>query len=231
MTIRRDERVAESLTRRLLAAGAVAGPVFVTTFLVEGATRADYDPLRHPVSSLALGPGRWVQVANFCATGAMYVAFAAGLTRSPRSSVRSRVGPWLIGAAGAGMVGSGLFRTDPVSGYPAGTPDVHPGYSSSAAALHDAFAVPTFLGLPAAALVFAGSFLRSGRRGWALCSAGTGLVMLVGFGLSSAAFGQAPALVNLGGLFQRATIITGFAWLTALAVRTGRGATLRGRLR
>jgi hypothetical protein len=43
--------------------------------------------------------------------------------------------------------------------------------------------------------------------------------MLTGLGLANAAFSQVPSLVNRGGLFQRACIITGFAWLTALATR------------
>ena len=42
-------------TTALLVCGAIAGPLFVVAFLIEGATRADYNPLRHPVSSLALG--------------------------------------------------------------------------------------------------------------------------------------------------------------------------------
>jgi hypothetical protein len=42
-------------TKSLLACGVIGGPLFVATFLVEGATRADYELLRHPVSSLALG--------------------------------------------------------------------------------------------------------------------------------------------------------------------------------
>jgi hypothetical protein len=46
-------------TKTLLACGVIAGPLFVLVFVVEGATRADYDPLRHPVSSLALGYWGW----------------------------------------------------------------------------------------------------------------------------------------------------------------------------
>jgi hypothetical protein len=43
--------------------------------------------------------------------------------------------------------------------------------------------------------------------------------MLTTMALASAAFGQSPRLVNLGGLLQRASIITGFAWLSALSAR------------
>jgi hypothetical protein len=38
-------------------------------FLLEGASAAHYNPLRHPVSSLALTPAGWLQVANFLMTG------------------------------------------------------------------------------------------------------------------------------------------------------------------
>ena len=43
--------------------------------------------------------------------------------------------------------------------------------------------------------------------------------MLATMALAAAGFGQSPRLVRFGGLFQRASVITGFAWLTALSVR------------
>ncbi|GAA3508363.1 hypothetical protein FHR32_008366 [Streptosporangium album] len=52
-------------TKKLLVCGAIGGPLFVIAFLIEGVTRADYDPLRHPVSSPALGPSGWMQIADF----------------------------------------------------------------------------------------------------------------------------------------------------------------------
>ncbi len=70
---------AREKTKALLACGAIAGPLFVLVFLVEGATRAGYDPLRHPVSSLALGDHGWTQIANFVVAGLLTLAFAAGL--------------------------------------------------------------------------------------------------------------------------------------------------------
>jgi Protein of unknown function (DUF998) len=85
--------------------------------------------------------------------------------------------------------------------------------------LHDLFSAPAFIGLPAAALAYARTFRRGGHRSWAACSAGSAMVMLAGFGLASAAFSQVPSLVNYGGAFQRVCVITGFAWLTALAGR------------
>lgn len=215
----KDSAVTSPATRRLLTCGVVAGPLFITTFLVDGATRADYDPLRHPVSSLALGPGGWRQVANFGVAGVLYLSFATGLAQAGPASVRGRVGPLLIGAAAVGLLGSGAFATDPIGGYPPGTPPTQAAYST-AGALHDLFAVPTFLGLPAAQLVQAWRFHRTGEEKWAAYSAGTAAVMVAAFGRASAGFSQGPRFVRLGGLFQRVCVITGFGWLTALAVRS-----------
>src|SRR4051794_21435385 len=72
--------------RRLLTCGAVAGPLFVVVFLAEGATRAGYDPLRHPVSSLALGDGGWMQTVNFLVAGSLSLAFAVGLRRALKAA-------------------------------------------------------------------------------------------------------------------------------------------------
>ena len=124
----------------------------------------------------------------------------------------------LIGAAGAGLIGAAVFATDPVSRYPPGTLDALPEPSRTGIA-HNLAAIPVFFGLPAAALACSGRARRTGQRGFALYSAGTAITMLATMALAAAGFGQSPRLVNLGGLFQRASIITGFAWLTALCAR------------
>jgi hypothetical protein len=43
--------------------------------------------------------------------------------------------------------------------------------------------------------------------------------MLTTAALAGEGFGQSPRLVNVGGLFQRVSIIAGFGWLSALSVR------------
>src|SRR5690349_14860908 len=116
--------------RRLLTIGAFAGPLFVVTFLVAGATQAHYNPLRHPVSSLELGPHGWVQHLNFIVAGLLTVALAAGLWRT------RRLGGALIGIWAFGLIGAGAFTTDPVNGYPPGTPD-RPVHATWHGALHD----------------------------------------------------------------------------------------------
>ena len=204
-------------TRGLLYCGLAAGPVFVTTFLAEGATRDRYRPSRHPVSSLALGPRGWIQTANFAVTGTLVLAGAVGLGRAADPAL-GRAGRALIGAAGAGLIGAAVFATDPVSGYPLGTPDalIQP---SRTGMVHNLAAVPVFLGLPAAAFTCSWQSVRTGHRRFGLYCAATATTMLATMALASAGFNQSPRLVNLAGLFQRASIVTGFGWLTALSAQ------------
>jgi hypothetical protein len=211
-------RPREPATHRLLCCSAAAGPLFVTVFVVEGARRPGYEPLRHPVSSLALGSRGWVQVTNFAVSGGLYLAGAAGLSRTPDPGLGTRFAPALFGAVGLGLLGSATFSTDPVSGYPLGTPDT-PTDQTTNMTLHGIAALPIFLVIPAAAFAYARRFHRSDSPIWALYSGATGVSMLATMGLAGAGFNQAPRLVNFAGLLQRAAIVTGFGWLTALSAR------------
>lgn len=204
------------LTRGLLRSGVAAGPLFVTVFLAEGARRADYQPSRHPVSSLALGPDGWVQAVNFSAAGTLCLAGAAGLSRDRDAIIGTRLVPALIGAAGLGLLFSAMFPTDPVGGYPPGTPAVPPVQSASMTR-HGIAAIPVFFGLPAAALASAWRFHRAGHPRWAIYSAATAASTVVTLGLAGAGFGQAPRLASRAGLFQRASIVAAFAWTSAVS--------------
>jgi hypothetical protein len=150
-------------TRALLACGAIAGPLFVVVALLEGATRAAYSPLRHPISALALGELGWTQRANFLVTGLLTLAFGFGVRRALRGRGGSRWGPRLIGAIGIGLLGAGVFATAPLNGYPPGTPDL-PIERSMAGVLHDLFSTLVFLGFPAACLVLGRRFSAWGNR-------------------------------------------------------------------
>jgi hypothetical protein len=209
---------ARTWTRRLLRCGLAAGPSFVTAFVLEGGLRADYQPLRHPVSSLALGQRGWIQTGNFALTGTLFLAAAAGLARAGSPAASRPPVPALVGAAGAGLLGAAAFRTDPVSGYPPGTAAALPAPSRVGTA-HSLAAVPVFLGLPVAAMTCGWRSWRGGERAFALYSAGSAVTVLATTSLAGAGFGQSPRLVRLGGLFQRASIISGFGWLTVLSAR------------
>lgn len=80
----------DALTRRLLTAGALAGPLFVVVFTIAGTLRPDYEQIRHPVSSLALTGAGWVQIANFLIAGALMLALAVGMRRSALLAGRAR---------------------------------------------------------------------------------------------------------------------------------------------
>src|SRR4051794_41522720 len=103
----------------LLTCGLLAGPLFVLSFWLQGLLRADYDPLRHPVSSLAIGTTGWVQSLTFLVCGGLTLAFARGLWRLHES----RWGPILVCPIGAGVLGAGPFNTAPIPCHPPPTPD------------------------------------------------------------------------------------------------------------
>jgi hypothetical protein len=71
MSIKGPSYSTDPLTKILLLCGIVAGPVFTIAWILLGATRANYDPLRHPISSLAIDEFGWIQSANFFVTDPM----------------------------------------------------------------------------------------------------------------------------------------------------------------
>lgn len=212
--------------RLALLCGAVAGPLFVLAAAVEGATRAHYDPMRHPVSSLALGEHGWTQTANFLLAGVLYLAFAAGL-RHALTPGRGRLwAPILLALFGVGLLGSGLFTTDPVSGYPPGSP-ASVTDPTTAGTLHDLFALPVFFGLPVLCVILAVRLIGERRAGLAVYTLVTAVAFLICFFAASAGFAQEPGLVEVAGLFQRMTIVLGLTWLTVLAVHLLRAPSQR----
>ena len=151
-----------------IACGVAAGPLFVSSFMVIGARRAGYDWRRHAVSSLARGRGGWLQRANFVLTGTLYCIAANGVARSPKQTAGPRVVSALIFGVGGGLIGSGLFVTDPVAGFrPASRDHDDPDRTPSIARtrrgrLHNLCAIPIFAGIPVAALICATSAARRG---------------------------------------------------------------------
>jgi hypothetical protein len=208
------------LDRLLLGCGPLAGALFVGTFLIAGATRAGYDPLRHPVSSLALGPYGWVQTVNFLVSGLLALAFAVGLRRATRPGAGSAWGAALVAIWGVGLLGAGLFTTDPVNGYPPGTPLVV-AHSTLHGRLHDGFSLAGFAALVAACFVVAVRFGRRHRPGWAAYSAGTGVLFVVALLLASAGFAQVGDLSGVAGLAQRVMATAGWLWLGLLGRAVG----------
>ena len=203
---------------RALWAG-IAGPsVFTAVYFVEGARRPGYDPMRHQVSLLSLGEGGWIQVASFVLTGLCLLAFAVALRAHLREGGGSLAVPVGIAASGGGLLLAGIFTTQPLFGYPPGTPEGMATDVSPASLLHVTGAGLLFFGLIAAALALADRDRRAGRADWAIASALVATVVLVAFGLS----GGGPSgllFPTASGLLQRVALVAGLGWVAVLAVR------------
>lgn len=176
----------DSRTPFLLAAGAVAGPLFIGTVLVQQAVRSGFDPRFHALSMLSLGGAGWIQVTNFLLSGGLVILGAVGLrTVLAASSEKrgARFAPLLIGTYGVGLIWGGVFPTDPALGFPEGASA--PPTMTWHAVLHNLS--PTFTGvsLIAACLVLARRYKSQRRRGIlmvAIC------VPIAYLGLGTAAF-------------------------------------------
>lgn len=207
------------LTTSLLSCGLLVGPVFVVVFLVEGATRAGYDPVRLPVSLLVLGEGGWIQTANFLLDGILIFGSAVGLQRASNElGAISALGSVLIGIVAIGLTAAGIFATDPGGGYPPG--EVPPVVESMHATIHDISSLVVFTVLPVASFVFAFGFARLGQRRWSVLSGAVGVFGAIGFVLLFAGFSGAPGLRDVAGLIQRLTIAIEWGWLSVVAFHT-----------
>ena len=209
--------------RAKTACGVFAAPVFIGAFTLIGARRAGYDWRRHAVSSLGAGREGWAQRANFVVVGALYCVAAGGLAQSHAEVVGPSVVPAITLAAGVGLIGSGVFVTDPVGGFPPSEQGSdggsRPSAPTRAGKLHNLCAIPIFVGIPIEALVCAGSAGRRRDFRWAACCAASAVGMTGSFVLFGAGFGGVSRLAALAGVFQRISIATGFGWLSALSLR------------
>jgi hypothetical protein len=167
-TSRPTRTVATSTATRLLTAcGVVAGPLFVASVLVQMAVRAGFDPVRHPLSLLSLGPAGWVQIATFVVCGILATAGAVGLRRVLVGQPGGTWGPVLFGVYGVGLVWGGVFPADAAFGFPPGTPDGAPAELSWHGVLHGIAPAAAGIALIVACFVFARRYVRRGERGWA----------------------------------------------------------------
>jgi hypothetical membrane protein len=206
--------------KRVLLGCGVIGPIFFTSaYLLEGATRPGYDPMRDPVSSLALGEMGWTQTVTFLVTGALVVAFAFGLRGYGRAL------PILMAIVGLGFFGAGVFATDPVTLYPPGSSI--PAQPSTTGRLHDVFSLGVFFGLPLAMLVATRRFDRIRRPVWVVCCILAAASFFVLFVLAGTGFTGDMTFAPIGGLMQRLSLSVGLAWVVALALLEYRRAQKR----
>jgi hypothetical membrane protein len=170
-------------TKALLACGVVAGPLFVTTVVIQELTRAGFDPKKHPLSLLSLGELGWLQITNFILCGLLAFASAFGIRRALGAGRASKWGPILFGVYGIGLVWGGAFVADPAFGYPAGAPE--PATMSWHGILHGIAPAAAAVALIAAAILFARRYAAEGRRPWAVASI---LIAVADLALTGATF-------------------------------------------
>jgi hypothetical protein len=140
----------------------------------------------------------------------MVVAAAVGYHRALVGGTGQRWVLWLLGVYGVGMVGAGIFRADPMAGFPVGTPDGPPVTFTVHGLLHVVCGGIGFLALIVATFVLAKRFSREGRRGQAAFSIVTGIAFLAGFaGISSGS--STPTVV----LAFTAAVLLVWGWLSS----------------
>ena len=212
---------ADRVTRWLFGLFGVLGPIlFIGVFLWQGATRPNYHPIKTFVSQLSLGDGGWMQIA-FVISGLLIAAFGLAMLVTRRPPLWG----WIaVSVAGFGLIGAGCFVDDPWLGYPPG-PGTPAGIGWPVSPhgwghLLSAFFI--FLGLDGAALFFAWAFAQRQRQCWyaySVISAIAFPVLYVAALASGVASGDpASPLGGYAGLFQRASLVTGLAWVALLAV-------------
>ena len=200
-------------TRTLLLGGMLAGPLYLSVGLLQALTRPGFDLTRHDLSLLANGPLGWIQTANFLVTGLLVVAGALGLRRTVQRRASGTALPLQLGLYGLGLIGAGLFRADPAFGFPPGTPATAHALSGHGL-LHIICGGLGFLALIAACLVTARRCAATGHRGWALCSAATGLVFCAAFaGIATGSDQRAIVLAFYG------AVVLAWTWLSTLSAR------------
>jgi hypothetical protein len=152
---------------------------------------------------------------------------ARSLGRCSRRSVGPRAVSALVAATGIDLIGSGVFVTDPVGGFPpvtageGGSGDSAPAETvlTREGTLHNLCAISIFAGIPAAGLASALAAARRRDYRWTCYSAGSSFVMVGSFLPFGASSGRVPRLAGKGGGFQRMSIASGFGWLNTLSPR------------
>ncbi|MEU4410854.1 DUF998 domain-containing protein [Streptosporangium sp. NPDC023963] len=198
--------------RRLPLWSGIAGTLlFTLIWLVEGGIRPGYDPMRSWISELALSGRGWIQIAGFLIGGALITVFGRGLRAAFTDGPAAIWGPRAVTAAGLALFAAGLFVIDPGTYRPPGTV----AGTTWHGVLHDIAGPVMFLSVAAAAVIYSRRFARL----YGLVTGGLMIALWLAAGVlngldHAGVWSPAPA-----GLFQRLSVLTGFAYLAYLACR------------
>ncbi|GMQ86019.1 MAG: hypothetical protein BMS9Abin07_1591 [Acidimicrobiia bacterium] len=138
------------------AMGVAAVAYFVATFVVLHFVQPELDPVEHFVSRYAFGRFGWLVTLAFVVVGVGTLALALGLHRSLQPGFRVATSVVLMSIAGVGFVGSGIFKTNPLS--PSGITA-----PTATGILHDLAGFVLFVALLIGAFILRGVFARDAR--------------------------------------------------------------------
>jgi len=198
------------VTKSLLTAGAIGGPIYLVVGLAQALTRSGFDITRHALSLLSNGNLGWIQVTNFLVSGLLVIAGAVGMRRALEGKDKT-LGTLLIGVYGLSLIGAGIFKADPAMGFPIGTPEGATTMSTHGL-LHFMTGGIGFLALIAACFVFARRFASLGQKGWAAYSTITGVIFFASFiGIAS---GSGNGWIILGFWIG---VVLAWTWISLMA--------------
>jgi hypothetical protein len=109
-----------SLTRRLLQAGLISGPLFIVVVLIQASLRPGFNIRVHLISLLSLGDFGFVQIANFALCGVLCLLLAIGIRRELRRGPGGTFGPIFTALHGLLVIVVAFYVTDPINGFPPG---------------------------------------------------------------------------------------------------------------
>jgi Protein of unknown function (DUF998) len=215
MQVKADSPALIPLPRTLLlwlTVGVAGAVLFTMIYLIEAATRPGYSAWQQPVSALSLGPGGWVQQANFVVYGVCTLCMAVAWRKVLIGGVGALSYPIIRGIEGLVAILVGFFSQDP-AGYP-------PGTTVTTLTLHGEIHILGAFVLVGtivfAFLVMAWRFARDLHWwGWAAYSVLSALLTLVFMAL----FGMAQQHGGDAGLFERLAVSTEPIWGVLLLAR------------
>ena len=200
----------KSAKRTLLLFGIIAPVLFIFIFLLDGATRPEYNPLHQWVSHLSLGSRGWIGTFNLIGSGALLLAFVQGASLALKKKKWPII--WL-GLISLGLIFAGIFAQDPGLGYPPGAP-------ASIGSVHDVIHKTAAFVLFIALTAFPFSVKNYFGSGWKAYANLSGIGVILSFALTNIMVSLEFAKIypeTPSGLFERIYLIIGFTFIAIFA--------------
>jgi hypothetical membrane protein len=196
--------------------GIVGVAAFAAAFAAMHVIQSDLNPIQNFGSDYAFGRGGWLMRLGFVAAGIGTLLITIGLRRSVAAVKRRGLGVVLLGLAGIGFIGSGLFNADPPLA------DGTTGYTTEGS-LHDVAGFLLFLTIIAAGSVLARVFARDPQWHAAMSTTRAfAWLAVVGLVATITASEISDPGTGITGLVQRIFVATIVGWLLFLGWRLRR---------